>query len=110
MSAYLVVLPEAIQGYDKETENIKNIHIFDIEYNSMIKRWGLVNKHAHCSNEIMISKKYLSVDTFIKSEYFNKFYKLIETIGELRSYLAVCQNKGIEVCGQCVATLYSDNQ
>ncbi len=110
MEAYLLVIPQAIQGYDENIENIRNVHIFDVKYLSNIKRWFLVENHAHCNEEIKISSQFLTVDKFIKPEYINGSLFIINSISELRTYLADCQNKGIEVCGQCVATLYADNE
>ena len=108
MNAYLVVFPTAIHGYDANTKSINNIHVFDITIGPIYKSWYLPSNCSHCSNDIRISSKYLIDGYYLKKECLNEYYVIISTIQDLRIYLADCQNNGSEVCGQCVATLYSD--
>ena len=110
--AYLVLKPCVIEGYDKEEENIKNIHVFIILNDDDIDRWYLKDNIPLCgNNDIALSKDFIikASKFYINEANLKDNSWIVPNKNILRSTLANLQNSREEVCGQCVATLYADD-
>ena len=89
----LMIPPEYIDGY-KDGE-VKNVHIFNCSH---ADDWWHVTETARCRG--------------VQRRRWKEFEKYIKTSAEeMRRQAVDVENKEREtVCGQCVATLYSDGE
>ena len=110
--AYLVLKPSVIEGYNKEEENIKNIHVFIILKDSNVDMWYLKENIPLCgNNDIALANFFIQKASklYINEANIKDNSWLVPNKNVLRSTLANLQNSGKEVCGQCVTTLYTDD-
>ena len=91
---YLMIPPEYIDGY--EEGKVKNVHIFNCSNTD--DRWHVAHR-ARCNN-------------VLRDDCLSGLKDCIKTSAEeIRRQAVDVENKGWEtVCGQCVATLYSDGK
>ena len=83
-----------------DAEDAKNVHIFEGHYNRDKNTFSRSGKFSCCGNCSLVSNAKWSK---VAAEYSDE-----ETRKTARAIAKNYEDRGITVCGQCVARLYSD--
>ena len=89
-----------VESQDINADNAKNVHIFEGQYNQITERFTPFEKESCCGK---CSFKPHPKNIQIVARRNNE-----ETRKVARAIAKDYEDRGITVCGQCVARLYSD--